>query len=98
MYQTSTLTLQMFIGCGGINVLVEFLEEDIDTDRDLVLIGVNGVWSVFELQVRIHYAVLDKANTLKGTNSQKRFLSNIFPQLCSISTFSCLESCFRRKG
>ncbi|KAF2490767.1 hypothetical protein BU16DRAFT_469385 [Lophium mytilinum] len=50
MYQTSTLTLQMFIGCGGINVLVEFLEEDIDTDRDLVLIGVNGVWSVFELQ------------------------------------------------
>lgn len=98
MYQTSTLTLQMFIGCGGINVLVEFLEEDIDTERDLVLIGVNGVWSVFELQVRIHYAVLDKANTLKGTNSQKRFLSNIFSQLCSISTFSCLESCFRRKG
>jgi hypothetical protein len=50
MYQTSTLTLQMFIGCGGINVLVEFLEEDIDAERDLVLIGVNGVWSVFELQ------------------------------------------------
>ncbi|KAF2732413.1 hypothetical protein EJ04DRAFT_336669 [Polyplosphaeria fusca] len=50
MYQTSTLTLQMFIGCGGINVLVEFLEEDIDTEYDLVMIGVNGVWSVFELQ------------------------------------------------
>ncbi|KAF2002603.1 hypothetical protein P154DRAFT_130498 [Amniculicola lignicola CBS 123094] len=50
MYQTSTLTLQMFIGCGGINVLVEFLEEDIDAERDLVLIGVNGVWSIFELQ------------------------------------------------
>ncbi|KAF2662178.1 hypothetical protein K491DRAFT_585543 [Lophiostoma macrostomum CBS 122681] len=50
MYQTSTLTLQMFIGCGGIQVLVEFLEEDIDSERDLVLIGVNGVWSVFELQ------------------------------------------------
>ncbi|KAF2266751.1 hypothetical protein CC78DRAFT_513454 [Lojkania enalia] len=50
MYQTSVLTLQMFIGCGGINVLVEFLEEDIDTERDLVLIGVNGVWNVFELQ------------------------------------------------
>ncbi|PSN64100.1 hypothetical protein BS50DRAFT_500201 [Corynespora cassiicola Philippines] len=50
MYQTSTLTLQMFIGCGGINVLVEFLEEDIDAERDLVLIGVNGVWNVFELQ------------------------------------------------
>ncbi|KAF2833574.1 Pkinase-domain-containing protein [Ophiobolus disseminans] len=50
MYQTSTLTLQMFIGCGGINVLVEFLEEDIDAERDLVLIGVNGVYGVFELQ------------------------------------------------
>lgn len=50
MYQTSTLTLQMFISCGGLNVLVEFLEEDYDAERDLVLIGVNGVWSVFELQ------------------------------------------------
>ena len=50
MYQTSTLTLQMFVSCGGLNVLVEFLEEDYDAERDLVLIGVNGVWSVFELQ------------------------------------------------
>ncbi|KAF2636016.1 hypothetical protein P280DRAFT_553352 [Massarina eburnea CBS 473.64] len=50
MYSTSALTLQMFIGCGGINHLVEFLEEDINTERDLVLIGVNGVWSVFNLQ------------------------------------------------
>ena len=52
MYQTSTLTLQMFVSCGGLNVLVEFLEEDYEAERDLVLIGVNGVWSVFELQVR----------------------------------------------
>lgn len=52
MYQTSTLTLQMFVSCGGLNVLVEFLEEDYDSDagRELVLTGVNGVWSVFELQ------------------------------------------------
>jgi hypothetical protein len=48
--QTSTLALQMFISCGGLNVLVEFLEEDLESERDLVLIGVNGVWSVFELQ------------------------------------------------
>ena len=52
MYQSSTLTLQMFISCGGLNVLVDFLEEDLETERDLVLIGVNGIWSVFELQVR----------------------------------------------
>jgi hypothetical protein len=51
MYQTSTLTLQMFISCGGLNVLVEFLEEDYDVEPDLVLVGVDGVWSVFELQV-----------------------------------------------
>ncbi|KAF2864004.1 hypothetical protein K470DRAFT_273982 [Piedraia hortae CBS 480.64] len=52
MYTTSTLTLQMFVSCGGLNVLVEFLEEDYDTaaGRELVLVGVNGVWSVFELQ------------------------------------------------
>lgn len=52
MYQTSTLTLQMFVSCGGLNVLVEFLEEDYDSEagRELVLLGVNGVWSVFELQ------------------------------------------------
>lgn len=50
MYQTSTLTLQMFVSAGGLKVLVEFLEEDYEDERDLVLIGVNGIWSVFELQ------------------------------------------------
>ncbi|KAK5657364.1 hypothetical protein OQA88_3430 [Cercophora sp. LCS_1] len=50
MYQTSTLTLQMFVSAGGLNVLVEFLDEDYDTSQNLVLIGVNGIWNVFELQ------------------------------------------------
>lgn len=50
MYQTSTLTLQMFVSAGGLNVLVEFLEDDYEDERDLVLTGVNGIWSVFELQ------------------------------------------------
>lgn len=50
MYQTSTLTLQMFVSAGGLNVLVEFLDEDFDDAKDLVLIGVNGIWNVFELQ------------------------------------------------
>ncbi|KAK4697163.1 hypothetical protein P7C71_g882, partial [Lecanoromycetidae sp. Uapishka_2] len=50
MFQTSTLTLQMFVSAGGLKVLVEFLEEDYEDERDLVLIGVNGIWSVFELQ------------------------------------------------
>ncbi|KAK4223880.1 hypothetical protein QBC38DRAFT_486746 [Podospora fimiseda] len=50
MYQTSTLTLQMFVSAGGLNVLVEFLDEDYESSQDLVLIGVNGIWNVFELQ------------------------------------------------
>ncbi|KAL2261244.1 hypothetical protein VTK26DRAFT_4515 [Humicola hyalothermophila] len=50
MYQSSTLTLQMFVSAGGLNVLVEFLDEDYETSQDLVLIGVNGIWNVFELQ------------------------------------------------
>lgn len=51
MCQTSTLTLQMFVSAGGLNVLVEFLEDDYEDESDLVLTGVNGIWSVFELQV-----------------------------------------------
>lgn len=51
MYQSSTLTLQMFVSAGGLNVLVDFLEDDYEDERELVLIGVNGIWSVFELQV-----------------------------------------------
>lgn len=31
-------------------MLVEFLEEDYEEQKDLVLIGVNGIWSVFEMQ------------------------------------------------
>lgn len=46
MYQTSTLILQMFVSAGGLTVLVDFLEDD----YELVLIGVNGIWSVFALQ------------------------------------------------
>jgi hypothetical protein len=41
----------MFVSAGGLNVLVEFLEDDYEDERDLVLIGVNGIWNVFELQV-----------------------------------------------
>ncbi|PHH65589.1 hypothetical protein CDD81_2024 [Ophiocordyceps australis] len=50
MYQTSTMTLQLFVSAGGLNVLVEFLDEDYESARDLVLIGVNGIWNTFELQ------------------------------------------------
>lgn len=50
LYETSPLILQMFVSAGGLTVLVDFLEDDYDDDRELVLIGVTGIWSVFELQ------------------------------------------------
>jgi hypothetical protein len=72
MYQTSTLTLQMFVSAGGLNVLVEFLDEDYDEARDLVLIGVNGIWNVFELQVRQRpISELIILNNGIGTNAEE---------------------------
>jgi hypothetical protein len=72
MYQTSTLTLQMFVSAGGLNVLVEFLDEDYDEARDLVLIGVNGIWNVFELQVRLKSnSWLIFLNNRIGTNAKE---------------------------
>lgn len=50
MFEASTLTLQMFVSSGGLKVLVEFLEEDYEDERELVLIGMNGIWRVFEAQ------------------------------------------------
>jgi len=69
MYTTSTLTLQMFIGCGGLNVLVEFLEEDFETERELVIVGVNGVASVFELQVCILPVIESRLGTDCGAGT-----------------------------
>ena len=48
MLATSTLTLQMFIACRGLPVLVTFL--DYDENRDVVFMAIDGIWRVFELQ------------------------------------------------
>ena len=84
MYLTSTLTLQMFVSCGGLNVLVEFLEEDFDSDlgRELVLIGLNGVWSVFELQ---------------GPTPKNDFLSNFQSKLGTLPSKPGAQSRSRRR-
>ncbi|KAK9722997.1 Protein kinase of the Mitotic Exit Network, variant 3 [Basidiobolus ranarum] len=49
MCHTSTLTLQMFISCRGLKVLVDFLEEGYNVEKELVWIGINGISSIFEL-------------------------------------------------
>uniref|UniRef100_A0A8H7XP33 non-specific serine/threonine protein kinase n=1 Tax=Psilocybe cubensis TaxID=181762 RepID=A0A8H7XP33_PSICU len=45
---TSVLTLQMFISCRGLKVLVDLLDEN--EQRELVEHALNGIGSVFELQ------------------------------------------------
>ncbi|KAF6167020.1 hypothetical protein GIB67_041275 [Kingdonia uniflora] len=48
--QSSSLTLQMFIACGGIPVLVGFLEADYAKYREMVHLAIDGMWQVFMLQ------------------------------------------------
>jgi hypothetical protein len=50
----SKLTHQMFIACRGLPYLVSFLQTDnYSADKDLVFMAIDGIQSVFELQVRI---------------------------------------------
>ncbi|CAN1255158.1 MAP3K epsilon protein kinase 1 [Linum perenne] len=48
--QSSFLTLQMFIACRGIPVLVGFLEADYAKYREMVHLAIDGMWQVFKLQ------------------------------------------------
>ncbi|XP_015575815.1 MAP3K epsilon protein kinase 1 isoform X3 [Ricinus communis] len=48
--QSSPLTLQMFIACRGIPVLVGFLEADYAKYREMVHLAIDGMWQVFKLQ------------------------------------------------
>ncbi|XP_019450937.1 PREDICTED: MAP3K epsilon protein kinase 1-like isoform X2 [Lupinus angustifolius] len=48
--QSSSLTLQMFIACRGIPVLIGFLEADYAKYREMVHLAIDGMWQVFKLQ------------------------------------------------
>ncbi|XP_062183894.1 MAP3K epsilon protein kinase 1-like isoform X2 [Phragmites australis] len=84
--QASTLTLQMFIACQGIPVLVGFLEPDYAKYRDMVHLAIDGIWQVFKLQhstprndfCRIaakNGILLRLVNTLHSLNEATRFAS-----------------------
>ncbi|TVU16437.1 hypothetical protein EJB05_40000 [Eragrostis curvula] len=84
--QASTLTLQMFIACQGIPVLVGFLEPDYAKFRDMVHLAIDGIWQVFKLQhstqrndfCRIAAKkgiLLRLVNTLHSLNEATRFAS-----------------------
>ncbi|KAI0770584.1 kinase-like protein [Fomes fomentarius] len=47
---SSVLTLQMFISCRGLKVLVDLLDEDYTEQAELVVHALNGICSVFDLQ------------------------------------------------
>ncbi|XP_044488879.1 MAP3K epsilon protein kinase 1-like isoform X2 [Mangifera indica] len=48
--ESSSLTLQMFIACRGIPVLVGFLQADYAKYREMVHLAIDGIWQVFKLQ------------------------------------------------
>ncbi|XP_059633399.1 MAP3K epsilon protein kinase 1-like [Cornus florida] len=48
--QSSSLTLQMFIACRGIPILVGFLEADYAKFREMVHLAIDGMWQIFKLQ------------------------------------------------
>ncbi|XP_057478364.1 LOW QUALITY PROTEIN: MAP3K epsilon protein kinase 1-like [Actinidia eriantha] len=48
--QSSSLTLQMFIACRGIPILVGYLEADYAKYREMVHLAIDGMWQVFKLQ------------------------------------------------
>ncbi|XP_056845054.1 MAP3K epsilon protein kinase 1 [Raphanus sativus] len=47
----SSSTLQMFIACGGIPVLVGFIEADYAKHREMVHLAIDGMWHVFKLKM-----------------------------------------------
>lgn len=46
----SKLALQMFVSCGGLNMLSQLIEEDFGLHREFVFVGIYGVAKVFEVQ------------------------------------------------
>ncbi|ONM12669.1 MAP3K epsilon protein kinase 1 [Zea mays] len=84
--QASTLTLQMFIACQGIPVLVSFMEPDYAKYRDMVHLAIDGIWQVFKLQhstprndfcrIAAKNGMLPRlVNTLYSLNEATRFAS-----------------------
>lgn len=56
---TSSSTLQMFISCRGLRVLIDFLQGNYATQKELVWIAINGIHSVFSLQVSTSASCFD---------------------------------------
>ncbi|KAH7331996.1 hypothetical protein KP509_20G062500 [Ceratopteris richardii] len=84
--QTSSSTLQMFIACRGLPILVGFLEPDYAKYREMVHISIDAMWQVFNLQCstpRNDFCIIFSkngvlirlVNTLHSLNEATRFAS-----------------------
>ncbi|KAH7658149.1 Non-specific serine/threonine protein kinase protein [Dioscorea alata] len=89
--QSSILTLQMFVACRGIPVLVGFLEADYAKYREMVHLAIDGMWQVFKLQhstprndfcrIAAKNGILIRlVNTLHNLNEATRLASLPIPQ------------------
>lgn len=94
--QTSSQTLQMFIACRGLSVLVGFLEPDYAKYREMVHIAIDGMWHVFKLQsstpkndfCRIfskNGVLIRLVNTLHSLNEATRLASAIGMNSASVA-------------
>ncbi|POY73774.1 putative Non-specific serine/threonine protein kinase [Rhodotorula taiwanensis] len=50
MCRTSLLTLQMFVACQGLRVLIEMLDSSYELNKDLVWMAIDGVSRVFDME------------------------------------------------
>ncbi|KAI5067191.1 hypothetical protein GOP47_0017719 [Adiantum capillus-veneris] len=85
--QTSS-TLQMFIACRGLPILVNFLEPDYAKYREMVHIAIDGMWQVFHLQSKTprndfcrifskNGVLIRLVNTLHSLNEASRLASPV---------------------
>ncbi|WOH13156.1 hypothetical protein DCAR_0832665 [Daucus carota subsp. sativus] len=83
---SSSLTLHMFIACGGISVLVGFLEADYSKHREVIHLAIDGLWQVFKLQSRT------PRDDCCHIAAKKGLLPRLINALCSLNEATQLAS------
>ncbi|KAF8927230.1 hypothetical protein BGZ58_010548 [Dissophora ornata] len=87
---TNSLTLQMFISCRGLRVLIEFLQGNYSTQKELVWIAINGIHSVFNLQDVCNHVLTTLFNLCRINKSRQEeaAMAGIIPHLQQIAESS----------
>jgi serine/threonine protein kinase len=74
---TSKMTLQMFISCGGLPILVGLLDPPYDTNQELLNTAIEGIFRVFSL------------NTVQNDFCRLFAKFNLLPRLINVLQFCC---------